>query len=287
MKRNAQFAFRVFEYTLDTRCPDDPACATYSDAVKDLHGFCLHQLQRLAMRFPDYLIVSNWGCSQIISCTYLSRLSSMKWRRGLTHFANPLWMSRLVFDTPRFCLLSRQYNESKLQFESANSSYRRHRATIVDEQPREARLELFLQPLILQWQSNNLGRSLSSFDGFCELVGLGGIQHYISVRRLHQVREWSSHPLDEEGKLLQLHMQTALEVFAALLIFARSNTYKAQRVPLRATKTLLSVSVERLEPCSPPHNMACELWQKKLPLILPNLLHFIRHVLAIAYPTGL
>lgn len=63
LKRNAPFAFRVFEYTLDTRCPDDPACATYSDAVKDLHGFCLHQLQRLAMRFPDYLIVSNWGCS--------------------------------------------------------------------------------------------------------------------------------------------------------------------------------------------------------------------------------
>jgi hypothetical protein len=57
LKRNAPFALRVFEYTLETKCPDDPTSEAYSDAVKDLHAFCLHQLQRLAMRFPDYLIV--------------------------------------------------------------------------------------------------------------------------------------------------------------------------------------------------------------------------------------
>lgn len=59
LKRNAQFALRVFEYTLETRCPDDPAYEIYSEAVKDLHSGCLHQLQRLAMRFPDSLIVSG------------------------------------------------------------------------------------------------------------------------------------------------------------------------------------------------------------------------------------
>lgn len=59
LKRNAQFALRVFEYILESRCPDDPTYEAYSDAVKELHAFCLHQLQRLAMRFPDYLIVSD------------------------------------------------------------------------------------------------------------------------------------------------------------------------------------------------------------------------------------
>ena len=59
LKRNAQFAFKVFDYILDIRCPAHPACLAYTDAVKDLQGFSLHQLQRLAMRFPDFLVVSG------------------------------------------------------------------------------------------------------------------------------------------------------------------------------------------------------------------------------------
>lgn len=72
--------------------------------------------------------------------------------------------------------------------------------------------------MILQWQSDDLSRSLSSFDNFCELVGLGGIQHYISARGLHQIQDWPLHPLDEEGKLLQLHMQSAIEVCDRFII---------------------------------------------------------------------
>ncbi|MCJ1467281.1 hypothetical protein MMC07_005905 [Pseudocyphellaria aurata] len=179
LKRNATFAFRVFEYTLDTRYPDDPACATYSDAVKDLHGFCLHQLQRLAMRFPDYLITIFDEVERRIDALRQSAVDEQ---------------TRVRYSSVLFIIT--------------------HRATSVDEPPREARLESFLQPQVSQWQRNDLSHSLSSFEGFCELVGLGGIQHYVSVRSLHQVQEWSSHPLDEEGKLLQLHMQTALEAHA-------------------------------------------------------------------------
>ncbi len=51
-----------------------------------------------------------------------------------------------------------------------------------------------------------------------------------------------------------------------------------QNLPLRAAKTFLSVSVEKLDVGSRAYNMACELWQKKIPLILPNLLLFIRRV---------
>lgn len=88
----------------------------------------------------------------------------------------------------------------------------RHRATDYNEQQREMRLEQTLQPIMSQWQDESLSRSLPSFDGFCELVGLGGIQNYIAVRDLHRIQNWSAHQLDEEGKLHQLHMQKSIEV---------------------------------------------------------------------------
>jgi exportin-5 len=82
----------------------------------------------------------------------------------------------------------------------------------VDLTPRQARLESFLHPLISSWQSPGLAPSLCTFDGFCELLGLGNLQQYIIARAFHQMKDWSSCPLDEEGKLLQLKMQNALEV---------------------------------------------------------------------------
>ena len=235
LKRNARFAFRIFEYTLDTRCPEDPTCGTYNDAVKDLHGFCLHQLQRLAMRFPDYLITIFDEVERKVNQVSQTAASDEQ--------------TRARYSSILFIIT--------------------HRATSVDSKPREARLEQFIRPLMAQWQSSELTDSLSSFDAFCNLLGLGGIQHYVTSRAVQQIQDWSTCPLDEEGLVLQLHMQHALE-----------------QLPLRATKTILSVSVERLEPDSNPYNMACGLWQKHIPLILPNLLHFISQAHAFHDPAN-
>lgn len=57
LKGDAPFAFRVIEYTLDAQVPDDKSSLAYSDAVKEFRSFCIHQLQRLAMRFSDVYIV--------------------------------------------------------------------------------------------------------------------------------------------------------------------------------------------------------------------------------------
>ena len=57
LKGNAQFAFKVFDYSLNARRPDSNDSATYTEAIKELESLRLHQLQRLAMRFPDYFIV--------------------------------------------------------------------------------------------------------------------------------------------------------------------------------------------------------------------------------------
>ena len=224
LKRNARFAFRIFEYTLDTRCPENPTYTAYNDAVKDLHGFCLHQLQRLAMRFPDYLVTIFDEVERKVN--------------QISQAVAQDEQTRVRYSSILFIII--------------------HRATSVDSKPREARLERFLEPIIAQWQSAELTHSLTSFDGFCDLLGLAGIQQYVTSRAVHQIQDWSIHPLDDEGRALQLHMQNSLE-----------------RLPLRATKTILSVSVEKLEPGSRPYNMACGLWQSNIPLILPNLLHFI------------
>lgn len=44
------------------------------------------------------------------------------------------------------------------------------------------------------------------------MLGLENLQQYIIARAFHQVNDWSSLPLDDEGRLLQLKMQSALDV---------------------------------------------------------------------------
>ncbi|KAL8737698.1 MAG: hypothetical protein Q9181_001416 [Wetmoreana brouardii] len=235
LKKDARFAFRVFEYILDTKYPDNPSFPAYNEAIKDLQAFCIHVLQRLAMKFPDYLIT--------------------------------------IFDEVERKI--NQVNQAVAQDDYTRTRYYSvlfsitHRATSVDAQPRQERLEMFLQPLVAQWQSDELSNSLSSFNSFCELLGCGGIQQYVSQRALHAIPDWPTHRLDDEGKALQAQMHHAVD-----------------RLPLRTTKTFLSVSVEKLEQHSPPHKMACLLWEKNIPLILPNLLRSISQAHAFHNPAN-
>ena len=66
--------------------------------------------------------------------------------------------------------------------------------------------------MIDQWQDRGLSNSLSSFENFSRLLGLENLQQYIFSRAVNKLPNWSAHPLDEEGKALQIHMQNALDV---------------------------------------------------------------------------
>jgi exportin-5 len=59
LKREPRFALKMFDYILDTRCPEHPGSVAYTDAVRELQAFSLHQLQRLAMRFPNDFVVNR------------------------------------------------------------------------------------------------------------------------------------------------------------------------------------------------------------------------------------
>ena len=93
-----------------------------------------------------------------------------------------------------------------------NADSSRHRATSVDPKPREERLDQFLQPLMDQWQDIGLSNSLSSFDNFSRLLGLENLQQYLFSRAVNKLPNWSAHPLDDQGRALQVHMQDALDV---------------------------------------------------------------------------
>ncbi|KAL9005035.1 MAG: hypothetical protein Q9188_002184 [Gyalolechia gomerana] len=224
LKKDTEFASSIFEYILNIQFLDNPSFPAYSEAVKDLQGFCIHELQRLAMKFADYLITIFDDIERKVT--------------------------QVIQNTPHDEHLRSRYYSILFIIT--------HRAASVDPGPRQERLEAFLQPLVAQWQNDELTNSLGSFSSFCELLGCGGIQQYMSKRALHVIPDWSMHPLDDEGKEVQAHMQHALE-----------------RLPLRATKAFLSVSVEKLDQRSPPFELACRLWEKDIPLILPNLLRSI------------
>ena len=82
----------------------------------------------------------------------------------------------------------------------------------MDLKLRETRLNGFLQPTIGDWQSSELSNALSSFNGFCDLIGMANVQQYFTTRAVHNIQNWSAHPLDDLGMSLRSQMQDALEV---------------------------------------------------------------------------
>lgn len=66
--------------------------------------------------------------------------------------------------------------------------------------------------MIDQWQDRTLSNSLSSLENFSRLLGLENLQQYLCSRAVNKLRNWSEHPLDDQGKALQIQMQNALDV---------------------------------------------------------------------------
>ena len=54
--------------------------------------------------------------------------------------------------------------------------------------------------------------SLSSFGGFCDLLGLSDLQNYLITRKVHLIDDWGAYPLDDEGKQLKARIDAALDV---------------------------------------------------------------------------
>ena len=233
LKGEPAFAIATFYYIIRTHYHTKPECIAFNDAVEELRGFCQHQVQRLAMRFPDFLARDFSNIEKEIAS-----------------------------------LLERQQPDEQTQMRySAVLFIITHRALQADRTTAESHLRAFLQPLTHQWQERGLELSLTGFSSFCQMLGIGNIQQYFLKQNAHRIQDWTSQPLDLEGLAYQDQMQKALT-----------------SLPLRSTKIMLSISIEKLDPESRQFEMAIRLWQDMTPLILPNLLKFISQAQAFHNP---
>ncbi|KAF3763765.1 hypothetical protein M406DRAFT_65109 [Cryphonectria parasitica EP155] len=142
-----------------------------------------------------------------------------------------------------------------------------HRATNIDPTTRLQRLQMFVEPVKSQWRDDGLKRALESYQGFCEMIGLDKAQRYLASRGVDKIADWGAVELDAEGSTLQAELEE-----------------RQQMLPLRATKTFLNYSVDKLDKSTAPYQASCALWQDSFPVILPRLLEFLAHAHASANP---
>ncbi|KAA8913607.1 armadillo-type protein [Sphaerosporella brunnea] len=217
---------KILEHILLTRPTEFPANHAYTDALKELMNICTNEIQRLAMKMPDHLMV--------------------------------------VYDQ-----LERKINEiaagdrvddrTKIAFHTFLFTIN-HRTKNIDSETRRQRLEHYVVPVKQSWVDPGLTEALASFEGFCRLLGLDRVQDYLVSRRVHEMEDFSQFTLDAEGQALQSELA---EKFKAL--------------PIRTTKAFIAVSTERLKRPSNAYNISCTLWHDAIPMILPNLLKFMRN----------
>jgi exportin-5 len=118
---------------------------------------------------------------------------------------------------------------------------------------------------------------LSSFEGFCQLLGVEGVCPYLQARDVQNIDDWSTIVLDDEGKNIQAHITAKFQVFPHDVMFLVSLLADfLKQLPLRGTKTMLAVSTDKLKRTDPAYQIACELWCETIPLILPTLLQLVR-----------
>lgn len=239
LDRNPGFMLAVLEHILVTWPAAQPEHRAYTEAIKDLQSESMVELQRLAAQMPDNLLEVYDQISAKVNEMIAS--GTLDERRQIT------------YQTFLFTII--------------------HRSSRLDKASKVQKLGEVLQPVKAQWQNEDLKRALSSYGGFCEMMGLAKAQSYLARNRLHEVRDWGAVPLDAEGQALQAELEERQTV-----------------LPLRPTKSFLSCSVDKVEWRTLAYHTSCELWQDGVPVILPQLLNFLSHAHASHAPenwTGL
>ncbi|KAL4949177.1 armadillo-type protein [Aspergillus filifer] len=227
------FALKALEYTLLTRLPDQTEFPAYSDAVKELNGTVSYELRRLATGYADYFS-SFYDLLEpkIQEITSANRVDD-----------------RLHMEFTSILLIIMQ------------------RANNVDPYLRQSRLASFVDPVKQSWQDDGFRNMCSSFQGFCDMLGLQNVGPYMQSQQAQKLADWSEVTLTSEGHQLQAEM-----------------TRKFQQLPLRGTKTLLAVSTDSLKRTEPAYDVACTIWHDVIPTILPTMLQLVSHAHAFHNP---
>jgi exportin-5 len=183
LEQYSNFMLKVLEHILTTRAVDEGSNPAYLESVKLLQQVCAKELQRLAYRMPDQLL------------DVYPQLEAKV--RDIVENENPDDRRKRAFYSFLFIVT--------------------HRARNVPQLDREARLQEFLAPITLAWKNPELSQSLSTFQGFCNIIGLGRAQEYLVSRRVHAIEDWAAYQLDAEGMAIQAELSERIKVRPASL----------------------------------------------------------------------
>lgn len=161
---------------------------------------------------------------------------------------------------------------------AVSANFLRHRASNVETQMKIQKLREFIDPVKAQWQNENIRESLKSYSGFCEQLALNKAQTYLVGRRAHEVKDWGSQELDAEGLALQTELEDRIKVSKQSTKYLSFTLTWLKILTLRATKSFLAFSVERLDKTSPAFQASYTLWQDGFSDILADLLQLLRYV---------
>ncbi|KAI5466497.1 armadillo-type protein [Mariannaea sp. PMI_226] len=178
LNKNAPFMLKVLEHILMTWPALQPDHRAYNDAIKDLQGESMVELQRLASEMPDHLL----GVYDQIE----NRVNEMMSSGTLDEKRSIAYKSFL------FIII--------------------HRANSVDAQAKIQKLREFIDPVKAQWQTDNVRSALKSYSSFCEFLGLDKAQKYLASRQAHKIEDWGSCELDAEGLALQAELEERLKL---------------------------------------------------------------------------
>ncbi|EHK23256.1 uncharacterized protein TRIVIDRAFT_147266 [Trichoderma virens Gv29-8] len=135
-----------------------------------------------------------------------------------------------------------------------------HRAKNLDAQAKIQKLREFVEPVKAQWQEENIKSAVKSYSGFCELLALDKAQAYLVSRQAHSIQDWGSCELDAEGLALQNELEERLK-----------------QLPLRPMKTLLALSVDRVDRSSTAFQATSVIWEGGFANILADLLRLLSY----------
>ena len=134
------------------------------------------------------------------------------------------------------------------------------RAKNPDPELRRRRLLSFVDPVSEAWKSPKLSQDLSTIENFSHFMALDRVVQFLQSRNADQIQDWTATPLDAEGVAIR-----------------DEGAERYSQLPLRVTKTLLAVSVDKSVKGTQPYQIACDLWSPVIPVVLPNLLQLISY----------
>ncbi|KAI1763712.1 ARM repeat-containing protein [Hypoxylon sp. FL1150] len=229
---------KVLEHILVTWPATQPEYRVYSDAIKELQAESMVELQRLAINMPDELLDVYDQIEAKVNEMIASGTLDEK----------------------------RQISYQTFLFTIIHRSSRLHD----DKTAKTKMLQRFIDPVVAQWQDDRLKQTLSSYEGFCELMALDKAQSFLARMQMQNISDWGSVELDAEGRALQAELEDRLTM-----------------LPLRSTKSFLTCSVDdQIYPGDGLFEIACALWENGFPAILPDLLKFLSHAHASHVPNN-